>query len=247
MATPEFEFDPLTGGLATAEVLLGASAQRSARRTAIWSQRVKRAFDVLVALAGLLLLSPLFLAIALAIKLSDPGPVFYRHRRLRRVGLPLDIHKFRTMRVEYSTGEQFGGRSDEDVFEELGIPELAEEFARSQKLHDDPRVSRIGHFLRRNSLDELPQLWNILKGEISVVGPRPIVSAELDRYGSGQETLLSLKPGLTGLWQISGRSDLDYADRVRLDLYYAENWSLLLDLKIILRTLSAVLQRRGAY
>jgi lipopolysaccharide/colanic/teichoic acid biosynthesis glycosyltransferase len=163
------------------------------------------------------------------------------------VGKPLDIHKFRTMKVEYSTGEQFGGRSDGDVFDALGIPELAEEFARAQKLRYDPRVSRIGHFLRRNSLDELPQLWNIVKGELSVVGPRPIVSAELDRYGSGQDTLLSLKPGLTGLWQISGRSDLDYADRVKLDLHYAENWSLLLDLKIILRTLSAVLRRRGAY
>lgn len=255
MATTEFEFNPTTGGLVAAEAgpvlpLADALAVPAADvpRPAISSAEiVKRAFDLTLAVVGLVILTPLLVVIALAIKLSDPGPVFYRHRRLGRAGKPTYIHKFRTMKAEYSTGEEFGGRTDADVFAALGIPELVAEFARSQKLPQDPRVSRIGQFLRRSSLDELPQLWNILKGDISSVGPRPIVTAELEKYGTGQDTLLSLKPGLTGLWQISGRSDLDFSERVRLDLYYVDNWSLLLDLKIILLTLPAVIQRRGAY
>jgi undecaprenyl-phosphate galactose phosphotransferase len=133
------------------------------------------------------------------------------------------------------------------VFCELGRPDLAGEFAERQKLRDDPRVSRIGIWLRRTSLDELPQLWNILKGDISAVGPRPIVQAELERYGEPGDLLLSFKPGLTGLWQVSGRSEVSYEDRVRLDVEYAERWSPLLDLKIVCRTLPAVLSGRGAY
>src|SRR5437588_6245480 len=247
MATTEFEFDPAPGGLAAAEACLRLADEGVSRPAVTWAEAVKRAFDITFALVGLIVLTPLFLAIAVAIKLSDPGPVFYRHRRLSGMGKATYIHKFRTMHHAYSTGDQFGGRTDADVFAALGLPELADEFLKGQKLRFDPRVSRVGRFLRRHSLDELPQLWNILKGEISTVGPRPIVPAELDRYGSAQETLLSAKPGLTGLWQVSGRNDLDDAERARLDLYYAENWSLLLDLKIILRTPLAVIQRRGAY
>ena len=247
MSTTEFEFDPITAGLAAAEAYLGFSPDGVARAGAAWAEIVKRALDVTVACVGLLVLSPLFLAIALAIKLTDRGPVFYRHRRLSRVGRSTEIYKFRSMKVEYSTGEGFGDRTDGDVLALLGIPELAAAFERAQKLPNDPRISRIGSFLRRTSLDELPQLWNVLKGELSLVGPRPIVIAELERYGDGQEMLLSLKPGLTGLWQVSGRNDLDYSERVRLDLYYVENRSFLLDLKILLRTPMAVILRRGAY
>jgi lipopolysaccharide/colanic/teichoic acid biosynthesis glycosyltransferase len=196
---------------------------------------------------ALIVLAPVFLIIALLIKVSDPGPVFYRHRRVSLGGGPLEIYKFRTMHARFSTGARFGGRTDADVFAELGRLDLAEEFSQIQKLRDDPRISPIGVWLRRTSLDELPQLWNILRGDISAVGPRPIVDEELNRYGDASDLLLSFKPGLTGLWQVSGRCEVTYEDRVRLDLQYVENWSLLLDLKIVLRTLPAVLSGRGAY
>jgi lipopolysaccharide/colanic/teichoic acid biosynthesis glycosyltransferase len=246
MAATQFEYDASSGRVAAIE--RGPTRSDGRCRSAATSAEIlKRVFDVIFAALGLVVLSPLFLAIALAIKLTDPGPVFYRHRRLGLVGKPTFIHKFRTMKAEYSTGEQFGGRTDADVLALLGSPDQHAEFERVQKLFNDPRISRVGRFLRQTSLDELPQLWNILRGELSAVGPRPIVVAELDKYGSGQEALLSLRPGLTGLWQVSGRNDLDYSERVQLDLYYAENWSLLLDLKIVLRTVPAVLQRRGAY
>lgn len=207
----------------------------------------KRVFDVVLSSLALIVLAPLFLLIALAIRLTDPGPVFYRHRRLTLGGRPLEIYKFRTMHAQFSTGERFGGRTDADVFGELGRSDLADEFALQQKLRGDPRISRIGAWLRRTSLDELPQLWNVLKGDLSAVGPRPIVDAELDRYGEACDQLLSFKPGLTGLWQVSGRCEVAYEERVRLDLQYVENWSLLLDLKILCRTLPAVLSGRGAY
>jgi exopolysaccharide production protein ExoY len=208
---------------------------------------VKRGFDIVVSLVALVLLAPLFLAIALAIKLADPGPVFYRHRRITFGGQQLEILKFRTMHARHSTGKKFGGRTDADVFAELGCPELNHEFGEHQKLRDDPRVSRIGAWLRRTSLDELPQFWNVLKGDLSTVGPRPIVQTELNWYGDASALLLLAKPGLTGLWQVSGRSELSYEDRVDLDLQYVNNWSVLLDLKIVVRTLPAVLSGRGAY
>lgn len=246
--------------LAPADAYLGAAAPESVEAAIVaapaiptasaatqWGAIFKRVFDVALALMALFVLAPLFLIIALVIKLTDPGPVFYRHRRLTVGGGALEILKFRTMRTRFSTGERFGGRTDADVLSELGRSDLAQEFAERQKLRDDPRVSGIGSWLRRTSLDELPQLWNILKGDLSAVGPRPIVAAELDKYGQAGNLLLSFKPGLTGLWQVSGRSEVAYEDRVRLDLEYVENWSLLLDLKIVFRTVPAVLTGRGAY
>lgn len=212
-----------------------------------WGRVVKRLFDLVGALLGLVLLAPLFGLIAVLIKLTDAGPVFYRHQRLSRVGKPVNILKFRTMKTKYSTGNGFSGQSDAEVFAAMGRPELAAEFAKEHKLRDDPRVTRVGRWLRRTSLDELPQLLNVLRGELSLVGPRPIVAAELERYGEGQAIFLALKPGLTGLWQISGRSDIDYDERVKLDIYYVENWSLLLDIKILLKTFIALWRRQGAY
>ncbi|HUC87254.1 MAG TPA: sugar transferase [Candidatus Saccharimonadales bacterium] len=212
-----------------------------------WGRIVKRGFDLVAAAVGLIVLSPLFLVIAIIIKISDPGRVFYRHKRLSRTGTPMYVYKFRSMYERYSTGGAFSGKTDAEVFAELDRPELIEEFKREQKVKDDPRVTPIGRWLRHTSLDELPQLINILRGDISLVGPRPIVEAELANYGSNRSALLALKPGLTGLWQVSGRNDVSYDERVKLDIYYIENWTLWLDIKIILRTIVIVFGRRGAY
>ncbi|HUC20574.1 MAG TPA: sugar transferase, partial [Candidatus Polarisedimenticolaceae bacterium] len=212
-----------------------------------WGRILKRFFDVLASIVGLVILSPLFLIVAGIIKLTDPGPVFYSHKRLSRIGQSINIYKFRSMRQVFNTSRKYKGKSQVEIFAEMGRPDLVEEFERDQKVKDDPRVSKVGAMLRRTSLDELPQLFNILRGDISLVGPRPIVAQELERYGTGRPTLLSLKPGLTGLWQVSGRSDVSYDERVKLDIYYIENWSLWLDIKIIMRTIVIVLMRQGAH
>jgi exopolysaccharide biosynthesis polyprenyl glycosylphosphotransferase len=212
-----------------------------------WGRIVKRGFDVVSATLGLIVLSPLFLVIAIIIKLTDRGRVLYRHKRLSRTGKVIYVYKFRSMYERFSTGGGFSGKTDLEIFAELGRPDLIEEFEREQKVKQDPRVTPIGAWLRRTSLDELPQLINIWLGDLSLVGPRPIVEAELDKYGTGRATLLALKPGLTGLWQVSGRNDVSYDERVKLDMYYIENWSFWLDLRIILRTIVIVLRGRGAY
>lgn len=212
-----------------------------------WGRILKRGFDILGSGTGLIILAPFFLILGLIIKVADPGPVFYKHKRMSRTGQSIHIYKFRTMRARYSTGKGFSGKTDAEIFAELGKPELTKEFAKSQKLNNDPRVSPLGDFLRRSSIDELPQLFNVLKGDISLVGPRPVVEAELDRYGAQQSKLLALRPGVTGLWQISGRSDIGYDERVKLDMYYVENWSILMDIRILLRTIVILLTRKGAY
>ena len=200
----------------------------------------KRALDIVGALAGLLALFPLFVAISLLIVLASPGPIFHRRRVLARQplgdGEPVcfDAFKFRTMIM------------GADAYLERH-PELLEEFQKDFKLRDDPRVTRIGHLLRRTSLDELPQLINVLVGQMSLVGPRMITPPELRFYGEHGARLLSVKPGLTGLWQVSGRQDLIYAQRVRLDMLYIEERSLKLDLSILWRTVGSVLRRQGAY
>lgn len=212
-----------------------------------WGRIVKRSFDVLGALFGLIVLSPVFLMIAFIMSLTDPGPVFYRHTRLARSGQNVRVLKFRSMQWKYCTGPKRLYKTAEEAFAAMGRPDLAEEFRRDMKVADDPRVTRLGRFLRRTSLDELPQLINVLSGQMSLVGPRPILARELERYGSGAPTFLALKPGITGLWQISGRSDISYEERVKLDIYYVENWSLLMDIKIVLKTAWSVLASRGAY
>ena len=225
---------------------------------------IKRGMDVCAAAAGLVLLSPLFALIAVAIRISSPGaPVLYRGDRIGRGGRRFRQLKFRTMRPEFCSGPGYGGDEADAAFRRLlgEHPGLAEEFARTQKLREDPRVTRVGSLLRRSSLDELPQLWNVLRGDLSLVGPRPITEQEMrERYRprildpvAGSPALVGywdspvLRPGLTGYWQISGRSRMSFDERVRLDTAYLTSWSLRLDVQILVKTFRALLPSRGAY
>ncbi|MGJ6980382.1 sugar transferase [Aestuariimicrobium soli] len=194
---------------------------------------LKRSFDVLAASVALLLLSPVMLLAMLAIKLEDGGPVIFRQRRVGRTGEVFNCLKFRSMVVDAEALKH-------TLIEHDGNGVLF-------KLRHDPRVTAVGRFIRRYSIDELPQLVNVLKGEMSLVGPRPALEQEVDHYKSHVLRRLDVRPGITGLWQVSGRSDLSWNDAVRLDLYYVDNWSFLQDLTILLRTVWAVLRPNGAY
>lgn len=208
---------------------------------------LKRALDIVASLAGLVVIAPLLFVAALVIKLESRGPVFYRHERIGRAGKPFRLFKFRTMYLQACRGAEYGGDAAEDEFRRLMMDPLRRgEFETAYKIRDDPRVTRVGRFLRRTSIDELPQLFNALAGDISLVGPRPITEDELYRYGDEVERLLSIRPGITGYWQINGRSRLEYRDRVRLDLSYVSGWSLGLDLMIIAKTLRVLVSRSGA-
>lgn len=199
---------------------------------------VKRVFDFMGSLLLLVLLAPMFALVALLIKLDSPGPVFYRQERLGLHGRPFKILKFRTMRID----------ADEHLARLIATdPELRREYEANHKLARDPRVTRVGSVLRRTSIDELPQILNVLWGEMSLVGPRPIVEAERRRYRDDASRLIDLPPGMTGYWQISGRSNVSYAERVRLDMAYVRNWSLGLDLLILAKTVRALLSGQGAY
>lgn len=207
----------------------------------------KRLIDVAGATTGLLLLAPVLLCLMVVVKLHDPaGPVFYRQSRLGQAGRMIKVLKFRTMRWQYSTGPDRPFKTAQEAFVAMGRADLLEEFEVAQKVADDPRVSPLGAFLRRTSLDELPQLLNALLGDLSLVGPRPIVQQELVRYGEHGATFLAAKPGITGLWQVSGRSETTYDERVRLDVSYVRNWNILLDLVILVRTVVVVAAKRGA-
>jgi exopolysaccharide biosynthesis polyprenyl glycosylphosphotransferase len=195
---------------------------------------LKRAFDVALAGLGTLLLSPALLALSLAVKVSSPGPVFYRQTRVGQRGRPFTMLKFRTMRVGAEAMVQ-------SLREEHGVDDLM------FKLENDPRVTRLGRALRRYSLDELPQLINVILGNMSLVGPRPPLPEEVTRYEDWQFDRLEVPPGVTGLWQVSGRSKLSFDDCVRLDLFYIENWSLAYDLYILAKTAPVLISRRGAY
>ncbi len=197
----------------------------------------KRAIDLGAAVAGIVLLSPLIIGIALIAWISSGSP-FYKHRRVGLGGRCFDCVKFRTM-VPHA----------DQVLHDLldNHPELKAEWLRDHKLRNDPRVTALGRFLRKTSLDELPQLWNVLRGEMSLVGPRPVVPDELRRYGKRVGVFLSAKPGITGLWQVSGRNDTDYRRRVALDVRYVKARSLRLDIGIIVKTIPAVFARSGAY
>ena len=195
---------------------------------------VKRFLDIFLSLIGLILLSPIFLIIATIIKLDSKGPVFFVHSRIGEKGKPLGIYKFRTMVT-----------NAEELIKKF-TPEQKEEFEKNFKLENDPRVTKIGNFLRKTSLDELPQILNILKGELSIIGPRPIVQAELEKYGDDKEKFLSVKPGLTGYWAANGRSDTSYEERIQMELYYVDNMSFKLDVKIFFKTIFAVLKKEGA-
>jgi exopolysaccharide biosynthesis polyprenyl glycosylphosphotransferase len=211
------------------------------------SALLKRAMDLSVSAAALILLAPVLLAIALLVKLDSRGPILYRHTRVGRGGRRIDVLKFRSMRREACRGDRYGGVEAEAAFVALmSDAQRAREFEDAQKFVDDPRTTRAGRLLRSTSLDELPQLLNVLRGDLSLVGPRAITSAELQRYGVRVEDLLSIRPGVTGYWQVNGRSRLSYEDRVRLDLSYLRSWSLGLDAKILVKTLRVLLSRAGA-
>ncbi len=199
---------------------------------------IKRALDLgLVAVLGTVAL-PFIALIALAIKITSPGPVFYGQIRRGRGGGPFIAWKFRSMYANAG-----------NVLEEwlASDPSLREEWLRYRKLRHDPRITPLGRFLRRTSLDELPQLWNIVRGQMSFVGPRPIVAEEMSRYGDGFALYAKVTPGLSGMWQVSGRNNLSYEQRVKLDLYYVRNWSVWLDLHILFRTIRVVVLGDGAY
>jgi len=199
--------------------------------------RVKRLLDVVLSFAGIVVLSPVFLIVGLLVGLTSRGPIFFGHRRMGAGGNTVHVLKFRTMVI-----------NAEQVLEHMlqENPELRAEWERNFKLKNDPRITPVGSFLRKTSLDELPQLFNVLVGDLSLVGPRPIVRDEMAKYGDAAKFILRVPPGVTGLWQVSGRSDVDYAERVELDMQYINNWSLALDFRILLRTIPAVLSRKGS-
>lgn len=199
---------------------------------------VKRVMDLVLVLLAIPLLLPAFAVVALIIWFSCPGPVFFSHRRIRRNNSAFPMWKFRTMCVN----------SAEVLEHYLSCkPEAQAEWRLTHKLRNDPRITRMGTLLRQYSIDELPQLWNVLTGEMSLVGPRPIVDAEIEKYGVHFPCYCKVKPGITGLWQVSGRSHLSYEARVALDCEYVHRWSLLLDVKILLSTFSSVIKRYGAF
>lgn len=204
------------------------------------SRFVKRTGDIVFSLSVLTLGAPIFLALALLVKASSRGPIFYVQPRIGRDYKTFGCIKFRTMR-----------KDSDKILKSLlaSSPELKREFAKDHKLKNDPRITRLGKFLRRSSLDELPQFINVLRGQMSVVGPRPIVKAELSRYGYNMNEVLAVRPGMTGLWQVSGRNNLSYRQRVRLDLRYSRTRNFAMDLKIVLKTVMVVLnpRDRGAY
>jgi undecaprenyl-phosphate galactose phosphotransferase len=203
-----------------------------------FSRIVKRTMDVVGAAVLLILLAPLFPILGILIRLDSPGPIFFRHRRLDSRGRIFRCWKFRTM---YPDAEERLRNWMENGDSRV------KEFDTAFKLKDDPRITRIGKILRRTSLDELPQLFNVLCGQMSLVGPRPIVSEETAKYGSDFQYLLMAKGGMTGISQVSGRNDLDYSERIALDCFYVRNWSIWADIVILLKTLGAVLTRSGAY
>lgn len=202
------------------------------------SQIIKRVADVVMSIAALILGMPFLLSLAAWVKVTSPGPLFYGHERIGKDGKRFKAWKFRSMCVN----------ADQVLEETLkNNPEMQAEWAGTQKLQNDPRVSSSGRFLRKTSLDELPQLWNVLKGEMSLVGPRPIVTSEVEKYDKTFDNYLRVTPGVTGFWQVSGRNLTTYDKRVELDDYYVKNWSLFFDLYILVRTVKTVMFREGAF
>jgi len=199
---------------------------------------VKRSLDIFLILLAAPLLFLTLGAVALVVMLSSPGPIFYSHRRIRKNGAFFSMWKFRTMCVNSA-----------EVLEEYlsHHPDARVEWNKTHKLRHDPRITPIGSFLRRYSLDELPQMWNVLAGHMSLVGPRPIVAAEVEKYADSFECYCRVRPGLTGLWQVSGRSELAYSERVALDCEYVNRWSMRKDFKILLKTFNVVINQDGAF
>jgi exopolysaccharide biosynthesis polyprenyl glycosylphosphotransferase len=205
-----------------------------------WGRIAKRIFDIFASLFGLIILSPLFIILGALVFVADGGKPIFKHKRLSRFDTEVGIYKFRSMSRKYS------GLEPEEAFAKMGKPDLAKKYRdNGDYLKNDPRVTKVGKFLRKTSLDELPQLLNVLKGDISLVGPRALAPAELKNYPY-KNLILSVKSGLTGLAQISGRREISFEERRTLDLYYVQNWSFFMDIKIIFRTIIMVLTGRGA-
>jgi Undecaprenyl-phosphate galactose phosphotransferase WbaP len=200
--------------------------------------KIKRLMDIIIVIFGGIIIFPFLLLIALAIKINSPAPVLYKHKRIGKDGKYFFAYKFRSMVADAEQKLQKIIETD---------PELRTEWENNQKLQNDPRITSFGKFLRRTSIDEFPQLINILKGDMSLVGPRPIVDEEISKYGEDFSRVFSIRPGLTGLWQVSGRSHADYHDRISYDTYYLQNWSVWLDLWIIYKTIGVVFNGKGAY
>lgn len=198
---------------------------------------IKRCIDIILSLLGLIILSPVFLLIAILIKKEDHGNVFYKHKRIGHMNKDIYIYKFRSMTNKYKTFDEF--------YQTLS-DEQKQEWDENFKLENDPRITKIGKFIRKTSLDELPQIINILKEDMSIIGPRPVVNDEIEKYGNQKAKFLSIKPGLTGYWAANGRSATTYEDRIKLELYYIDHCSLLLDIKIFFKTILSVLKKEGA-
>ena len=199
---------------------------------------LKNGFDAVVSIVILTMIFPFLLLLYLVVFVASRGNPVYKQRRIGRGGKPFDIYKFRSM------------RPNADAFLKTLLendPVLQAEWEREHKLKNDPRITRLGHFLRKTSLDELPQFYNVLCGEMSLVGPRPIVQSEIEKYGEYFRYYAAVRPGITGLWQVSGRNDITYSERVQLDVWYVRNWSVDIDLMILLKTFSAVLRKQGSY
>ena len=198
---------------------------------------VKRVIDIVLSLCGLIILSPVFLLIAILIKKDDGGDVFYKHKRIGHMNQDIYLYKFRSMTSKYKTFDEF--------YQTLSI-EQKEEWDENFKLENDPRITKIGNFLRKTSLDELPQIVNIMKGDLSIIGPRPVIEEELEKYGENKEKFLSVTPGLTGYWQANGRSSTTYEQRMEMELYYIDHISPKLDFKIFFKTIESVIKKEGA-
>ncbi|HBC85155.1 MAG TPA: exopolysaccharide biosynthesis protein [Clostridiales bacterium] len=204
------------------------------KKVGIYSKYIKRVIDVFLSVIGLILLSPIFCFIAIAIKLDSQGSVFLKHERIGKNGKKFKMYKFRTMVIDAHDLEKYFSQ------------EQMKEFKENYKVKNDPRITKIGKFLRKTSLDELPQIYNILKGDLSIIGPRPIIDEELEKYGPNKAKFLSVTPGLTGYWACNGRSDTTYDERIAMELYYIDNISIKMDMKIFLKTIMSVLDRKGA-
>jgi Undecaprenyl-phosphate galactose phosphotransferase WbaP len=203
-----------------------------------WNLWIKRIMDLSIVIFGAIIFSPIILLSAILVKLTSSGPILYSQERVGQGGKSFKAYKFRSMVID----------ADQKLKQLLAKDKNAkEEWEKNQKLKNDPRITVIGKLMRKTSIDEIPQFINIIKGEMSLVGPRPIVANEIKKYGDDFYRIFSVKPGLTGLWQVSGRSDTNYADRVSFDTYYLQSWSVWLDLWIIYKTFGVILQRKGAY
>lgn len=196
--------------------------------------KIKRVIDVILASVALILLSPLFAIIAIAIKIDSKGPVFFAHKRIGKNGKIIKLYKFRSMVI-----------NAEELIKSF-TPEQMREYKENYKLTNDPRITKVGKFLRKTSLDELPQLINIINGDLSIIGPRPVVADELEKYGVNKDKFLSVTPGLTGYWAANGRSNTTYEQRMEIELYYIDNLSLKMDIKVFFKTILSVLKKEGA-